>query len=180
MNGCPVHGPAEVILLCKTWYVFLTSALLVACHQKSVEFRQVYLGRSGPTTPQVTYVENRMSLDKSWIKAKLSEAELNTLRSQIDFDAELLVAIALGERKAASGSIRIRSVYLYDGVAALPLNIVAQAGVIGEECKNRDRTSSPFTLLILKKPEKYQLPGGYDLSNFDDGCPPDHAASRAH
>jgi hypothetical protein len=121
--------------------------------------------------PQVNYVEDRLSLDKSWIKSALTEVEFQALRSRVDFDAELLVAIAIGERKSASGSIKIRSVYLYTGVPNWPLNINAQAGIIGFGCKNRDRVSSPFTLLILKKPEKFQLPGGYDIQNFEDECP---------
>jgi hypothetical protein len=164
----------------KAWFVLIACALSVGCHQKSVDFRQVYLGANGPKTPQINYVEDRLSLDKSWIKSTLNEAEFSALRSQIDFDGELLVAIALGERKSASGSIKIRSVYLYTGVASFPLNINARAGVLGVECKNRDRVSSPFTLIILKKPMKFELPGGYHISNFDEGCPPDHAADHFH
>lgn len=165
------NANSEGVFLLKTLIALFACVALGACNQRSVEFRQVYLGQNGPMAPQVTYVKDRLFLDKSWIKSALTEAEFHTLRSKVDFDTELLVAIALGERKSASGSIKIRSVYLYTGVPTWPLNINAQAGVIGSGCKNRDRVSSPFTLLILKKPEKFQLPGGYDIQNFEEGCP---------
>lgn len=168
----------EAILLSRTWLVSIACVLLVACHQRSVEFRQVHVGGNGPKTFQMNYIEDRLSLDKSWIKSTLSDTEFSALRSQIDFDSQLLVAIALGERKSASGSVKINSVYLYTGVATLPLNINVQVGVIGDVCQHRDRVSAPFTLLILKKPEKFQLPGGFDIANFDDGCPSNQAADR--
>jgi len=165
-------------LLSRTWLVSIACVLLVACHQRSVEFRQVHVGGNGPKTFQMNYIEDRLSLDKSWIKSTLSDTEFGALRSQIDFDSHLLVAIALGERKSASGSVKINSVYLYTGVATLPLNINVQVGVIGDGCQHRDRVSAPFTLLILKKAEKFQLPGGFDIANFDDGCPSNQAADR--
>ena len=156
--------------LLRTITVAIACVMLVACSQKSVEFSQIFVGSNGPKAPHAYFFESGLALENSWVKSALTPSEYQLLLSKVNFEHEMLLAFAIGERAAFSGTIKFTRAYLYTGVESLPINVSALVGVIGEKCKDRSFISYPFTLVVLQKPEKFGLPGGYDMGNFDDGC----------
>lgn len=157
--------------------LLLIAALIVltGCNQESVPYRQVGGGAHGPALRHVDYLRDRAALDKSWVKTTLDTAQMQSLLSSIDFEHEVLLALAIGDVRGASGRVEIASAYIYTGVAQRPFNFTARFGVWGEGCLGRDVVAAPYALIVLPKAAVSSQAGGYDLMNFDDGCPPSGA-----
>ncbi|HEY0064352.1 MAG TPA: hypothetical protein VGC21_19710 [Telluria sp.] len=151
--------------------LLIASLLLVSgCDQEGVEVRQVYVGVNGPAAPHFDYLLDQAALEKSWVKPVLDETQWRALLSTIDFNREMLLALAVGERENASGTVKISRAYIYTGVADRPLNINAKIGVLGDACKGLWKVSAPFTLVVIPKSAYSGASGGYDIANFPDGC----------
>lgn len=152
--------------------IFVLVALLVltACHRESVPFRQVHVGLAGPAIPRVDFLLTSAAVEQSWVKSALNETEWRALLSSIDFDRQMLVAVAIGEREAASGTVKIAGIYNYTGVESRPLNVNVKVGVLREGCKDRHKVSAPFTLVVVPKAAYSGKTNGYGEFNFDDGC----------
>ncbi|SHH05861.1 hypothetical protein [Massilia sp. CF038] len=151
-------------------FILIAMLILTACDQESVSFRQVYLGTAGPPTPQVSYFLDRAALERSWVKPTLNETQWQALLATIDFESQMFVAVAVGEQAAASGTVKIASMYVYTGVESRPLNVNVNVGVLAEGCKYRNQMSAPFTLVVVPKSAYSSKAGGYDMRNFEDGC----------
>lgn len=151
--------------------VLLAAILIAACDsQRAVKFEQVYSGTNGPARVGSQYFSTQVELDNSWIKRTLDGGGYQKLLAQVDFSKQVIVAFSAGEINSFSGKIEISAIYQYTGAKDLPINLRVKLGVLKNECRV-NKVSLPFVIAVIERPLGFQPVGGFDVANFEDGCP---------
>jgi hypothetical protein len=133
-------------------------------------FKQVFSGFNGLEKPGVTFIQSRAELTTSWISSALPQADLERVVSGVNFDSQILIAFAIGERMGATGRVIVADA-TYNTLLKSML-IEAAVGVNGEDCRLERVKSYPFALVVAARPPVVPAYPGYGLSNFGDGCQP--------
>ena len=149
----------------------LFSPLLFACDQsKTIEHKQVFVGMNGPINPGIFFFENKGQIENSWLQRALTQNEAASLFSEIDFNSQMLLAIAVCERNSASGKVEVTGIKQLETEKSSAIDITALVGIVDKKCRNQSLKSYPFTLVILKKTSNLSSDRGFDIGNFSDGC----------
>lgn len=151
-------------------FAFLNGATAACGNDRSVKFEQVHTGGNGPRETSPQYFSSVAEIDNSWVKNAVDPPSYRKILSKINFEHQLLMAFPIGEMPSFSGEVKISNVYQYTGGDSLPMNAVVQVGLLGEGCRN-DVKSFPFALVVIYKPAGFHPLTGYDIANFNAGCP---------
>jgi hypothetical protein len=139
------------------------------------DFKQLYVGFNGPEHPGVTIFDNRQDATGSWLSSAMEPSDLASVLTQVNFDSQILVAFAVGERVSATGRFFVTDAS-YNGLLH-SLIVNGAVGVNADDCKIRHVKSFPFAVVVAKRPPVIPKFPGYGLSNFSDGCNPPRAGS---
>ena len=138
---------------------------------RGVDFTQVHTGYNGPVNPGTFYFQDRDSLEKSWVRNALTAKEFVEISSKIDFERQMLLAVATGENNIANGPVVIKQIRRV-GRKQNSLDVAIRIGGIESGCDNSSATSYPFALAVLPRQKEGNPYGGYSMSYFDNGCAP--------
>ena len=140
------------------------------------DVRNLYAGVNGPATGGRTLFLDDRSVRASWIADALSQASLQQLLSDIDFETEALVAVWIGEQPRATGTTLITG-WSFRGVME-GFGVSVGVGMRGSDCDGTDTAISyPFALAAVPRPSVSGEIRNYARSSFPDGCEPAAAAS---
>jgi hypothetical protein len=132
------------------------------------DFKQLYVGFDGPETPGVTLFDNRQDATGSWLSSAMEPSELASVLAQVNFDSQILVALAVGERVSATGRVFVTDASYNTVLHSLFVN--GAVGVNADDCKIGHVRSFPFAVVVAKRPPVIPKFPGYGLLNFGDGC----------
>ncbi len=140
------------------------------------DVRNLHAGVNGPGTGGRAVLFDEASVRASWIAEALSQASLQTLLNEIDFETEALVAVWIGEQASATGTTLITG-WSYAGPNR-GWGVSARVGVRGADCEVRNTAVSyPFALAAVPRMGDTGEIRSYSRANFADGCGPAAAAS---
>jgi len=145
--------------------------ITVQAQMKSIDFKQVLVGANGPRIPGAFFFERPSEIDNSWLKQALTQAQYERVLHQIDFRKQVLMALALGQRRSASGAIQIVRVARTAWEENPSMDVAARAGVLVGACAEQNVVSTPFVLAVIQKPKVFQPVAGYDIGSYRDACP---------
>jgi hypothetical protein len=138
------------------------------------DFKRLLVGFNGPASGGLIVLESKEGAKNSWLSKSLTQGQLAEVLSEVDFEHQILVALAIGERTTATGAMFITDVS-YNAILEL-LMVVGRVGVNKPDCHFPPATSYPFALAVAKRPAKAPgFPGysiGNSVGNFGDGCKP--------
>ena len=134
------------------------------------DFKQLYVGFDGPEHPGVTVFDNRRDATGSWLSSAMEPTELASVLARVNFDSQILVALAVGERISATGRVFVTEASYDSLLHSLMVN--GAVGVNADDCKIGHVRSFPFAVVVAKRPPVIPKSSGYGLSNFGDGCKP--------
>lgn len=133
-----------------------------------MSYKQLYAGFNGPQNPDSFAFASANMANSSWLKSAMGD-HLEQVLSQVDFDHQVLVVAAVGERPTATGKLEIRKIDEHDSI----FDPYVLIGVNDNECAMPGGRSFPFVIAVVERPK---LPprahGGFDYQNFPDGCKP--------
>ncbi len=132
-------------------------------------FEQLWVGFDGPESTGVAVFENEAGVLSSWLPDAIGGVELADILARVDFETQILVALAIGERETATGAVHMNVSY---NAIHESLTVSARVGVNEEGCDFPYSKSYPFALAVVARPPLVPDHPGYGLSNFGDGCKP--------
>ncbi len=139
------------------------------------DVRNLYAGVNGPQSEGRAVFFDDRSVRASWIADALSEASLQQLLNEIDFQTEALVAVWIGRQHSASGTTLITA--WTDGGGQQGWGVSVGVGVRGSDCEMTDTAVAyPFALAAVPKPDGAGEIQRHARSNFPDGCGPSASA----
>ena len=121
------------------------------------------MGLNGPRTPKAERFDSAAAVRASWVAAALSN-DVDATLAKVDFDHEVVLAAAVGERTNVNTSLRIARVR--------ELVTYVEIGVNMPNCGQPHGYSYPFVLLAVPKPTSPYAAPGYDYQNYGNGCAP--------
>ncbi len=134
------------------------------------EYKQVFVGFNGPRKGENYIWESEVGARRSWLSSALDEKELENIFSEIDFNKQILIGFAVGERPNVTGRIYITNASyntIYESYS-----ISGAVGVTDQDCKEEFKNSYAFAIAIAKKPPEVPLHPSYSIQNFPDKCQP--------
>lgn len=134
------------------------------------DFVQLYVGSNGAESPEEETFVSEEEVRKSWLTLALKPEELEGVLSQVDFGKQVLVALSIGKRQNATGTVHIARVS-YNAILE-SWSVDGLVGVNIAKCDQPWSTSYPFALAAAARPPKEPRSRGYGSSNFPDGCKP--------
>jgi hypothetical protein len=144
-----------------------TLLLLASVSHSDPQYTQLFVGFNGPSRTTTYYFADALSVRISWLSRALSPEELDTVLSKINFQRQMLLAMTIGQRYTATGSITLTGLTQIGSSVAPNVRV----GVNVTDCNEVLRPSFPFVLAALERITIDGMPN-YSLQNFPDGCKP--------
>lgn len=139
---------------------------------RDLRYGELLFGTGGPTQPKVEYFASKRAAEASWLASTLSPTQLQEILAKLDFANEVLLVIAIGERRAATGNVKITRVRQIGGGKWPTLDVSVLVGTAGARCIQAPQTTNPFLLVSVKGFEANEGGAvGFDIGNFPDKCP---------
>ena len=133
----------------------------------SISYKQVYVGFNGPKQSK-TYTFNSIeSVKSSWLASAIP-SEIEKVLSSVDFNYQILIAAAVGERQNVTQNVSIVLMAKFD-TRVTPFVAI---GVTNTGCNPPTLNSYPFVLVVIEKSKEVQSANGYDHQNYADECKP--------
>ena len=127
------------------------------------DFKQIFVGFSGPQRGGVTVIRTKSDAAVSWLASAVSPDDLKRLLSQVNFDSQILVAFAVGERESATGQLFVTDVS-YSKLSE-SFAVSGRVGVNENDCKFERMKSYPFAVVVAPRPPRTPTGSGYSVSS---------------
>jgi hypothetical protein len=128
-------------------------------------YRRLFAGFNGPRSPGTFNYFSAQEVRGSWVALALG-ARLEEVLSEVDFDRQILVAAAVGERMSANGALSVVRLDVNDSVVTPDVQI----GVNRSGCDQPALASYPFVLVAVGRPKRTVATGGIDHQDYPNGC----------
>jgi hypothetical protein len=128
-------------------------------------YRRLFAGFNGPRSPGTFNYFSAQEVRGSWVALALG-TRLEGVLSEVDFDRQILVAAAVGERMNANGALSVVRLDVNDSVITPDVQI----GVNRSGCDQPALASYPFVLVAVGRPKKTVAAGGMDHQDYPNGC----------
>ena len=149
----------------------LTILLLVLCTSgcnQGPRYEQIFTGFNGPSSTVTKYFMDQHSVKSSWLSRALTPPELERVLSQVSFERQMLVVVAVGMRENVTGKVTLESINQYKS----SLMTYIEIGVNDTGCIQADTASYPFVLAVVERLQQFDGMENYFHQNFPDGCKP--------
>ena len=147
----------------RAWAIALLALNISGCQGSG--YTQLLRGFNGPSNPGTAYFSDAESVKASWLRAALTAKQLEQALSQVSFQRQVLVAVAVGKRENATGALTIDRIDRDSAV--IPYVLI---GVNDTGCSHSHAASYPFVLAVIDRPKESTPSIGYFFQNFPDGC----------
>lgn len=134
---------------------------------ETVPFMQLNVGFNAPAgIPFRLYYANAEEVRQSWVASSLTEQQLASVLNEMDFDRQVLLAMAAGTRHNLTGTVSIQKIKVTNTSVTPYIHL----GVNEEHCAEPEKESFPFVLLAIEWPKTKKLTLGIYHQNYPDGC----------
>lgn len=130
--------------------------------------RQVAIGFNGPAMQDTYVFRSEAEVRESWLSEALTDEEIETLLSKVDFSSQTLVGFAFGERMNASDQVTIAELGFSEGRG---YSIATRIGVVPDTCGIEFTESYPFVLGVVDAVSQSGV-NAQSTSNFPAECVP--------
>jgi hypothetical protein len=127
------------------------------------DFKQLYVGFDGPEHPSVTIFDNRQDATSSWLSSAMEPSDLVSALAQVNFDSQILVALAAGERASATAKVFVTDASYNSLLHSFMVD--GAVGVNADDCTIGHVRSFPFAVAVAKRPPVIPKFPGYGLLN---------------